>query len=33
MDLVNPVVKRWCRDASDDPEPFWDRAARDLSSL
>jgi acetyl-CoA synthetase len=30
MDLVNPVVNRWCREASDDPEPFWDRAARDL---
>jgi acetyl-CoA synthetase len=30
MDLVNPVVKRWCREASDDPERFWDRAAREL---
>lgn len=30
MDLVNPVVKRWLREASDDPERFWDKAARDL---
>ena len=30
MDLVNPVIQRWCREASDDPERYWDRAARDL---
>src|SRR6059058_2583722 len=30
MDLVNPIVHRWCRDASDAPEQFWDRAARQL---
>src|SRR4051794_41659897 len=31
MDLVNPIVQRLCREASDDPERFWDRAARQLS--
>jgi acetyl-CoA synthetase len=30
MDLVNPVIQRWRREASDDPERFWDRAAREL---
>ncbi len=30
MDLVNPIVRRWCREASDDPDRFWDRAAREL---
>jgi acetyl-CoA synthetase len=30
MDLVNPVVQRWRREASDEPEHFWDRAARQL---
>ncbi len=30
MDLVNPIVHRWCREASENPESFWDRAARQL---
>ena len=30
MDLVNPVIQRWRREASDDPERFWDKAAREL---
>src|SRR5262249_2677305 len=30
MDLVNPVVQRVCREAAENPERFWDRAARDL---
>ena len=30
MDLINPVVRRWLRDATDDPEVFWGRAAEDL---
>src|SRR5215210_2811891 len=30
MDLVNPVVRRWCSEAREDPERFWDRAAREL---
>jgi len=30
MDLVNPVVQRWCREATDDPERFWERAARQI---
>ena len=30
VDLVNPVVQRWCREASEDPERFWDKAAREL---
>ncbi len=30
MDLINPVVRRWLRDATDDPEAFWARAAEDL---
>ena len=27
IDLVNPVVRRWQRDAADDPDAFWARAA------
>ena len=27
MDLVNPIVRSWQRDAADDPEGFWARAA------
>jgi len=30
MDLVNPVIQRWRREATEDPERFWDRAAREL---
>ncbi|MDP8925290.1 MAG: acetate--CoA ligase [Chloroflexota bacterium] len=30
MDLVNPIVRRWRREASEDPDVFWDRAARQL---
>src|SRR5262249_35062130 len=28
--LSNPVVQRWKREATDDPEGFWARAAEDL---
>ncbi|HEV2283305.1 MAG TPA: acetate--CoA ligase [bacterium] len=30
MEVVNPIVRRWQREALEDPEPFWDRAARAL---
>ena len=30
MEVVNPIVRRWQREALDDPERFWDRAARAL---
>jgi len=30
MDLVNPVIQRWRREASEHPERFWDKAAREL---
>ena len=30
MELVNPIVRRWCREAAEDPEAFWARAARQL---
>jgi acetyl-CoA synthetase len=30
VQLVNPVVQRWRREASDDPEGFWARAASEL---
>jgi acetyl-CoA synthetase len=30
MDLINPLVRRWLREARDDPEGFWDRAAQQL---
>ncbi len=30
MDLVNPIVRRWCWEAADDPEGFWARAAEQL---
>ncbi|HWC30210.1 MAG TPA: acetate--CoA ligase [Dehalococcoidia bacterium] len=30
VQLVNPIVQRWRREASDDPEGFWARAAADL---
>ncbi|MHB8733392.1 MAG: acetyl-coenzyme A synthetase N-terminal domain-containing protein, partial [bacterium] len=30
MDVVNPIVRRWQREALEDTERFWDRAARAL---
>ena len=30
FDLVNPIVRRWQRDAAEDPEGFWAVAAREL---
>ena len=30
MSLITPAVQRWLDDARDDPDGFWDRAARDL---
>jgi acetyl-CoA synthetase len=30
MDLVNPVVQRWRREAREDPDAFWARAADEL---
>ncbi|HLW46777.1 MAG TPA: acetate--CoA ligase [bacterium] len=30
MEVVNPIVRRWQRDALEDTERFWDRAARAL---
>ena len=30
VQLINPVVQRWRREASDDPEGFWARAAAEL---
>jgi acetyl-CoA synthetase len=30
VDLVNPIVRRWCREAETDPEGFWGRAAEEL---
>ncbi len=30
MELINPIVQRWCREASQDPERFWGRAAGEL---
>jgi hypothetical protein len=33
MDLVNPVVQRVCRAASERPEQFWDKAARHLGDI
>src|SRR2546429_4975536 len=30
MDLVSPVVQRWIRDARENPEAFWGRAAEQL---
>jgi acetyl-CoA synthetase len=30
MGLINPIVRRWCRDAATDPEGFWGRAAEAL---
>src|SRR5919197_3753173 len=33
MELVNPIVRRWCREASEDPDRFWGRAAEQLPWL
>jgi acetyl-CoA synthetase len=33
MDIVNPVVRRWMREGSEDFEGFWDKAARELPWL
>src|SRR5579859_1111389 len=30
MEVVNPIVRRWQREALEDTERFWDRAAREL---
>jgi acetyl-CoA synthetase len=30
MDLVSPIVQRWIRDARENPEAFWGRAAEQL---
>jgi acetyl-CoA synthetase len=30
FDLVNPIVRRWQRDAAEDPEGFWAAAAQEL---
>lgn len=30
MDVVNPLVRRWKREATEDPEGFWARAAENL---
>jgi acetyl-CoA synthetase len=30
MEVVNPIVRRWQRESLDDPERFWDQAARAL---
>jgi len=30
MELVNPIVRRWCREAAEDPDTFWARAAEKL---
>ena len=30
MDLINPIVRRWLRDGTDDPDAFWARAAAKL---
>ncbi len=30
MKLINPIVRRWLDDGLEDPEAFWDRAARAL---
>jgi acetyl-CoA synthetase len=30
VEAINPTVRRWQRDAAEDPEGFWDRAAREL---
>jgi len=29
-DLINPIVRRWCREAQEQPETFWARAASQL---
>src|SRR2546427_13302590 len=31
MDLVNPVVRRWLKEAQEDPDRFWARAADELA--
>jgi acetyl-CoA synthetase len=31
VQLVSPVVRRWTKEASEDPEGFWGRAAKDLT--
>jgi acetyl-CoA synthetase len=30
MDLINPLVRRWRREAAADPDAFWGRAAEQL---
>jgi hypothetical protein len=31
VEVVNPIVRRWQREALDDTERFWGRAARALT--
>ena len=33
MDIINPVVRRWLREAHEDVEGFWARAAQQLPWL
>lgn len=33
MDVINPVVRRWLRDAEEDAEGFWARAGEQLPWL
>ncbi|HET7752380.1 MAG TPA: acetate--CoA ligase [Anaeromyxobacteraceae bacterium] len=33
MELVNPIVRRWSKEAQDDPDAFWGRAAADVPWL
>jgi acetyl-CoA synthetase len=30
IDLINPIVRRWCREAQEHPDAFWARAASQL---
>ena len=30
MDVINPLVERWLKDAAQDPNAFWERAAQSL---
>jgi acetyl-CoA synthetase len=30
IDLINPIVQRWCREAQEQPDAFWARAASQL---
>jgi len=30
MNLATPIIQRWIEDGHNDPEGFWERAAREL---